>query len=371
MKKILPSIFMLLLFSVIGWGQCSGLRVIGMQGDNPDILTIEATTDIPGSAVFYITDNEWNSTNNAFDDLNEDEHSWTAPVEGIAAGSIIQITGTSATCGTVTGTPLFSAGGEEVYILSVAPSTIMGSVTSSNICFALSTGGGGDLPVGTSVNVGNFDNTAYNGTGDITISTNWTSSNGAVSQPTEGCDLLPLPIHLSSFTAKPMDTKTVSLDWSTANEENNEYFSIEHSTNGRDFIAIDQVEGALNSSETQYYNYQHKDAARGMNYYRLRQVDTDGVFSFSPIAAVTISSDVAVEVRPTLAKTSVLVLINEGLEKEATIEVYNVLGRLVISQVLERGATQTDVDINKLQKGHYFIKVVNGPKTQVSRFIKQ
>jgi len=179
------------------------------------------------------------------------------------------------------------------------------------------------------------------------------------------------PITLASFTAKPMDNENVSLDWATASEENNEYFSIEHSTDGRDFVEVGMIEGALNSTTIQTYNFMHKEAKKGMNYYRLRQVDTDGTFSFSPVEVVSLSSDVAVEVRPTLADESVVVVVNETFNTEMTIEVYNILGRVISTEVLARGATQMTMDVQDLQKGHYLIRISNGQESFTKRFIKR
>ncbi len=181
----------------------------------------------------------------------------------------------------------------------------------------------------------------------------------------------PLPVSLTSFSAKSMDTKSVVLDWSTTAEENNDYFVIEHSIDGRDFINIGMVQGALNSNESQFYNFIHKDATKGINYYRLRQVDLDGNFTFSSIEAVSLSSDIVLEVRPTLAKSSVQFSINEELNNETHLEVFNILGRLVMSQTLASGDTQINFDISNLQSGHYFVKMTNGFKSKTSRFIKQ
>jgi hypothetical protein len=205
--------------------------------------------------------------------------------------------------------------------------------------------------------------------------------------PSEGCTLVsngdgtartecaynpqPLPITLLSFTAKPHTPQSVQLDWITSSEENNAYFSIEHSTNGRTFESIDMVEGALNSVEMQYYNYVHKDAVSGNNYYRLRQVDTDGTFSFSPIEVVRLASDIQVEVRPTLAESVVAIAVADAFDYDVEVEVIDVFGRTVIAQTLGRGDVQVELSVSNLQKGHYFVRVHNGAESRVARFIKR
>ncbi|MFT6709586.1 MAG: hypothetical protein ACJATF_004455, partial [Flavobacteriales bacterium] len=65
----------------------------------------------------------------------------------------------------------------------------------------------------------------------------------------------PLPVEIISFNVREEDDKQVSLSWSTASEENNSHFEIEHSTNGRDFQMLDKVIGNGTTAEIQEYNF--------------------------------------------------------------------------------------------------------------------
>ncbi len=184
-------------------------------------------------------------------------------------------------------------------------------------------------------------------------------------------ELVPTPVNFTFFTARPMTNKAISLDWSTSSEESNEYFSIEHSINGRDFVEIDQVHGALNSDIERFYSYIHKNAVQGVNYYRLRQVDTDGTYSYSAIEAVTLTGKMEVNIFPTLAESQMTLAVSAELDSDVQIEVYNILGRLVITDILERGATQTILNVANLQKGQYLVRISNGADVHTSRFIKK
>ena len=232
--------------------------------------------------------------------------------------------------------------------------------------------GGPDFPDPTGASMALDDPANDNNVGANweTSTSQWPGSDGDLGTPGES-NSAPAPITLASFTAKPMNNTSVELDWITSSEENNDYFNIEHSTNGRDFITIDQVAGALNSTEVRYYSYMHEDAPTGMNYYRLRQVDTDGAFSFSDVEAVRIGQQHKIEVLPTLAESSIQVLVADGLDREANVEVYNVLGQMVAAELLERGATQLEINVNDLQAGHYFVRLNNGQSADITRFIKQ
>ena len=99
----------------------------------------------------------------------------------------------------------------------------------------------------------------------------------------------PLPIELVQFDAIPVE-KQVNLVWSTANEKNNDHFVLERSENGRDFIALTSIPGAINSNTLRNYNWNDIHPVLGRSYYRLKQVDEDGAFSFSPVRSVLFSA---------------------------------------------------------------------------------
>lgn len=76
------------------------------------------------------------------------------------------------------------------------------------------------------------------------------------------------------------------LTWSTAYEQDNSLFIIEKSEDGANFVNIGTVQAAGNSQELRQYNFLDIMASAERNYYRLKQVDVDGTFSFSDVVAV-------------------------------------------------------------------------------------
>ncbi len=102
----------------------------------------------------------------------------------------------------------------------------------------------------------------------------------------------PLPIELISFTAVD-EGATVRTEWSTAVEVNNDHFEVERSQDGVMFEAIGSVEGAGNSQSTNHYSFLDEQPLGGTSYYRLKQVDTDGTFTYGPVAAVVRSNSIA------------------------------------------------------------------------------
>lgn len=97
-----------------------------------------------------------------------------------------------------------------------------------------------------------------------------------------------LPITLLEFSAKLTPENTTKLAWTTASEINNEKFEIEHSTNAIKWEKIGEVAGAGYSTSLLYYQYFHNNRVKGDNYYRLKQIDYNGNFTYSPIKSVKI-----------------------------------------------------------------------------------
>lgn len=99
-----------------------------------------------------------------------------------------------------------------------------------------------------------------------------------------------VPVTWLSFNAKA-DNKVVLLDWKTATEQNSSHFEVERSINGISFEKIGSVKAAGNSNTITSYNFIDRLPVKGMNYYRLKQVDLDGKYSYSEIRKVEIRTE--------------------------------------------------------------------------------
>jgi hypothetical protein len=95
----------------------------------------------------------------------------------------------------------------------------------------------------------------------------------------------PLPIHLLSFNALYADNK-VNLEWVTVSETNNDYFTIEKSKDTHDWDFVLDTKGAGNSNSLLYYNASDDQPFAGVSYYRLKQTDFNGAFTYSNIVPV-------------------------------------------------------------------------------------
>lgn len=98
----------------------------------------------------------------------------------------------------------------------------------------------------------------------------------------------PLPVDWLSFDVRPVDG-TVQLNWTTATEVNNDFFTVLRSGNGIDFEPLYQLPGAGNSNQLQHYTFTDVAPMDGINYYRIRQTDFDGTADYSRTLAVQTS----------------------------------------------------------------------------------
>jgi len=97
--------------------------------------------------------------------------------------------------------------------------------------------------------------------------------------------MVELPVNLTSFTALPQE-HNVDLQWTTASEQNSNYFAIERSQDGLNWSSIGRVTAAGNSQELRQYNYVDQTPLTGANYYRLQEVADNGSSVYSPIRNV-------------------------------------------------------------------------------------
>ena len=121
------------------------------------------------------------------------------------------------------------------------------------------------------------------GTGYIKSFTALTSYSPETISSTDGSSVL--PIELIDFSAEINDNE-IQLEWLTASESNNDFFTIYRSTDGVEFEPIAEISGAGNSSDLNSYNYNDNNFVSGISYYQLSQTDYDGTQTFSKIISV-------------------------------------------------------------------------------------
>jgi hypothetical protein len=99
-----------------------------------------------------------------------------------------------------------------------------------------------------------------------------------------------LPATFTSFTAGLNADKTITVRWSTGAEQNNAYFAVERSEDGKDYKEIGRVAGAGNSSVSRQYQFKDPKPLPGTNYYRLKQVDRNNAFQYTAIRKIIMTN---------------------------------------------------------------------------------
>jgi hypothetical protein len=166
-----------------------------------------------------------------------------------------------------------------------------------------------------------------------------------------------LPITLHAFTASVQPEKAVLLQWTTDLETNNDHFDIERSVDGNHFSTIGTVKGKGNSSTQTRYTWVDSLPAAGVNEYRLRQVDLDGKYSYSPITQVTIDArgQTTISAYPNPV-TDYLTISSPAGEQIVSVNIYNATG---VSLMKYTGASGNKVilSMKSMPPGVYTIRV--------------
>lgn len=182
-----------------------------------------------------------------------------------------------------------------------------------------------------------------------------------------------LPIKLLSFNAEYSNNK-VNLNWITETEINNDYFTVERSTDGIIFETVSIVKGAGNSNNRIAYSSLDLKPVKGISYYRLKQTDYDGQYSYSNIEAVKIQNtfdDVSVYPNPVTGNG--YLTLSSLKDDEQTIAIYDVAGRLVYRKqfTIVIGNNKLTLETTSLTKGMYFIQLDNTLDGINLKFIKE
>jgi hypothetical protein len=171
----------------------------------------------------------------------------------------------------------------------------------------------------------------------------------------------PLPVELIEFTAVPVNNEVVDVNWVTASEINNDYFVIERSKNGLNFVSVDSVKsyGDGNSEETQSYSYNDENPYSGVSYYRLRQVDFDKKYSYSNIEIVNFEGLMAISLFPNPSTGQFNIIVNSSESETLKLTVFDAVGRIVKSGEFEVMEGNNQI-INMLNgdSGKYLVSVV-------------
>jgi hypothetical protein len=171
-----------------------------------------------------------------------------------------------------------------------------------------------------------------------------------------------LPIELQEFNCS-LASNGIKLNWSTASETNNKFFTIERSADGVNFQPITTVPGAGNSSTTLNYSYTDESPVNGVNYYRLSQTDFDGKSVSYNTTSCNINNELIGNVYPNPSTGKFSVSVNATVSE---IQIYDAIGQKIYDKnLLQNSGSTIEVDLSSQPSGIYIMNVIQSGLNKV------
>ena len=168
------------------------------------------------------------------------------------------------------------------------------------------------------------------------------------------------PVSLVNYIAILKYDGSVTVSWSTLTEQNNDYFFVEKSTDGRTYTTLSKVSALGQSIEKKDYLITDKMPARGLNYYRLTQVDKDGKATLYGIKIITIKDkESGISIYPNPIKGNVVhINLPKQFSNQINIQLLDMAGRVLLNRLYENVLGNLEFTINeKPINGMYLLKV--------------
>ncbi|MCA0387373.1 MAG: T9SS type A sorting domain-containing protein [Bacteroidetes bacterium] len=182
----------------------------------------------------------------------------------------------------------------------------------------------------------------------------------------------PLPVELTSFTAKSSGT-TVTLNWETKTEVDNNGFEVERSTNGN-WQKIGFVEGHGTANSPKYYSFVDNGAIGNRVQYRLKQIDNDGTTEYSSVVEVELNPTnfALYQNYPNPFNPSTMIRFSMPVSGTVALNVFNTLGEKVATLFngqMEAGYHEVSFDAKNLPSGLYFYEIKTGDFSSIKKMI--
>jgi Secretion system C-terminal sorting domain len=188
-----------------------------------------------------------------------------------------------------------------------------------------------------------------------------------------GCPNLdvPLPIEILSFDAVKSNKKTL-LNWATANALQMSHFEVEKSRDGKVFEQIGQVK-AINTIDPIKYKLIDEHPYEGVNYYRLKSVETSGKAAYSKIISIILSGKLQAKIYPNPIESDLNIdVVSDKSDSEIMVELIDVVGKIIEVQKRKTtsGASTITVDTHNLLSGSYIVRITNDDNVIQHKIVK-
>ncbi|MDQ2753521.1 MAG: T9SS type A sorting domain-containing protein, partial [Bacteroidota bacterium] len=182
-----------------------------------------------------------------------------------------------------------------------------------------------------------------------------------------------LPVQLLSFNAT-LQNKNVNVVWKTTNEVNTDHFTVERSSDTRNFAGLQTV-GAKGNGSTSVESYAVTDfqPLTGTSYYRLKEVSKDGSVTYSNVVPVTVLATGTLVISPNPVYNNVRILLQSPQSANITFQVSDMSGKILTTQSskVSEGINTITIPAASLSAGMYILKVIENNTVQYVKFIKR
>ena len=170
----------------------------------------------------------------------------------------------------------------------------------------------------------------------------------------------PLPVSLTQFNAKT-ESSSINLNWQTASETNNAFFEIERSTDVKVWETLARIDGKGTTNQSQNYTYLDQAPHKGINYYRLKQVDTDGIFAYSRVRDALIERNPDANVYPNPVSDFLRI---SGISEVAEVKITDLQGNTKFQKSIQQ---DVDIDLKSFSEGVYLVRITDETTTKVRK----
>lgn len=179
-----------------------------------------------------------------------------------------------------------------------------------------------------------------------------------------------VPVSLLAFDVNLIaGNKVATAVWKTTNEINAAGFQVERSINGSDFTAVGYV-AARNTAGTNVYSFNDVNPAKGISYYRLKQLDLDAKFTYSKVVNINNKEYAVLSVYPNPVNDKITVT-HAKAGSGASIKIISMEGKIISSIIVTAGDFTTNTNVSALARGTYMLQYQDVNGKSVVKFVKE
>jgi hypothetical protein len=177
------------------------------------------------------------------------------------------------------------------------------------------------------------------------------------------------PVDLIHFNVEEI-SGIVNINWLTANAFQSDHFTLEWSPDGIDFITLSQYIEVKNTREENSYVHLHRNPTKGLNYYRLTEVDQDGCETVFPVRSIRIEDALTgLVLQPNRVDNRLKILFGSPVQN-GRLQIFNSSGQMVMNLLLSSGIDVLNTDVSELLPGQYLVRYVHAGGMETGRFVK-